>query len=132
MVVPSNTSASSGAFAHRSDSTVSFPVHGDLATSVPDLSRPTSSMALTKHATMYLATALDVLSSSKVAKNGEGVFKARSGDTTYGSMLPGKESIRYSLRSAYHRELLPEGDGVSYWVLRVEVVKEDLKYNIQR
>ncbi|KAI1318019.1 hypothetical protein EDD11_007402, partial [Mortierella claussenii] len=70
--------------------------------------------------------------SSKVAKSGESVFKARSGDTTYESMLPGEESIRYSLRSAYHRELLPEGDGVSYWVLRVEVVEEDLKYNTQR
>ncbi|KAF8936994.1 hypothetical protein BGZ58_003429 [Dissophora ornata] len=63
-------------------------------------------------------------SSSKVIKNSDTVLKAEPDDITYESLID--DNIQYHLATGIHRELLPEGDGVSYWVLRVEVLEENL------
>ncbi|KAG0013361.1 hypothetical protein BGZ80_011124 [Entomortierella chlamydospora] len=68
--------------------------------------------------------------SSKVAKGNPKVVKASPDDVVYESRH--HENIQYRLMTGIHRELLPEGDGVSYWVLRVEVVEEDLEKRSQR
>ncbi|KAG0006421.1 hypothetical protein BGZ65_008231, partial [Modicella reniformis] len=67
---------------------------------------------------------------SKVVKNSETVIKADPEDVIYESSLNG--NIQYKLMTGIHSELLPEGDGVSYWVLRVEVVEENLLMKTQR
>ncbi|KAF9174976.1 hypothetical protein BGX20_008912 [Mortierella sp. AD010] len=68
--------------------------------------------------------------SSKVTKGNPKVVKASPDDVVYESRH--HENIQYRLMTGIHRELLPEGDGVSYWVLRVEVVEEDLEKRSQR
>ncbi|KAF9361081.1 hypothetical protein BGX26_005948 [Mortierella sp. AD094] len=68
--------------------------------------------------------------SSKISKGHPTVVKALPEDVVYESRH--HENIQYRLVTGIHRELLPEGDGVSYWVLRVEVVEEDLEKRSQR
>ncbi|KAF9208761.1 hypothetical protein BGZ49_007617 [Haplosporangium sp. Z 27] len=69
-------------------------------------------------------------SSSKISKDSPTVIKAEPEDIVYESMFDDK--IQYRLKTGIHRELLPEGDGVSYWVLRVEVVEENVVNKSQR
>ncbi|KAG0235330.1 hypothetical protein BGX31_004268 [Mortierella sp. GBA43] len=68
--------------------------------------------------------------SSKNDKSNKHVIKADPDDLIYESSLNG--NIQYRLMTAVHSELLPEGDGVSYWVLRVEVVEENLMTRTSR
>ncbi|KAF9088826.1 hypothetical protein BGX23_007096 [Mortierella sp. AD031] len=69
-------------------------------------------------------------SSSKVIKTSDTVLQSHPADVLYESQYD--DHIQYRLQTAYHRELLPEGDGVFYWVHRVEVIREDLKERTQR
>jgi hypothetical protein len=68
--------------------------------------------------------------SSKVNKMSETVLQSHLDDVLFES--PYNDHIQYRLQTAFHKELLPEGDGVFYWVHRVEVhrieiSREDLK-----
>ncbi|KAF8942380.1 hypothetical protein BGZ47_006548 [Haplosporangium gracile] len=69
-------------------------------------------------------------SSSKVNKMSETVLQSHPADVLYESQYD--DHIQYRLQTAFHRELLPEGDGVFYWVHRVEVIREDLRERTQR
>ncbi|KAF9358004.1 hypothetical protein BGX34_009113 [Mortierella sp. NVP85] len=69
-------------------------------------------------------------SSKKLNKQGKTVIKADPDDDVYESSLNGH--TQYRLMTAFHNELLPDGDGVSYWVLRVEVFEENLRTKTQR
>ncbi|KAG9071794.1 hypothetical protein KI688_006010 [Linnemannia hyalina] len=69
-------------------------------------------------------------SSSKVNKMSDTVLQSHPADVLYESQYD--DHIQYRLQTAFHRELLPEGDGVFYWVHRVEVIREDLKDRTQR
>ncbi|KAI7829628.1 hypothetical protein BC939DRAFT_441306, partial [Gamsiella multidivaricata] len=68
--------------------------------------------------------------SSKLIKDSETALKAAPEDVVYESSHD--VDIQYRLLTGIHRELLPEGDGKSYWVLRVEVVEENLKQKTSR
>ncbi|KAF9112551.1 hypothetical protein BGX27_003186 [Mortierella sp. AM989] len=68
--------------------------------------------------------------STKIPKNSPTTIKAEPEDVVYESLV--QKDVQYQLVTGIHRELLPEGDGVSYWVLRVEVVKEDLSNRTQQ
>ncbi|KAF9293473.1 hypothetical protein BGZ88_005316 [Linnemannia elongata] len=68
--------------------------------------------------------------SSKVNKMSDTVLQSHPADVLYESQYD--DHIQYRLQTAFHRELLPEGDGVFYWVHRVEVIREDLKERTQR
>ncbi|KAF9916380.1 hypothetical protein BX616_003896 [Lobosporangium transversale] len=70
--------------------------------------------------------------SSKIIKSNESVLKAEPEDVVYESSLPGEDHIQYRLMTGIHRELLPEGDGVAYWVLRVEVIEENTLLKTQK
>ncbi|KAF9208762.1 hypothetical protein BGZ49_007618 [Haplosporangium sp. Z 27] len=63
--------------------------------------------------------------SLKVNTSSQTVIKADKGDVSHNSFFD--EHIKYHLRTGFHQEPLPEGDGMSYWVLRVEVVEENTK-----
>ncbi|KAG0306138.1 hypothetical protein BGZ98_002907, partial [Dissophora globulifera] len=67
---------------------------------------------------------------NKFLKNSETVLTADPDDVVYESSM--NSNIQYRLVTGIHRELLPEGDGVSYWVLRVEVWEENLAYKTQK
>ncbi|KAF9908496.1 hypothetical protein EC991_009760 [Linnemannia zychae] len=69
-------------------------------------------------------------SSSKVNRASDTVLQSHPADVLYESQYD--DHIQYRLQTAFHRELLPEGDGVFYWVHRVEVIREDLKDRTQR
>ncbi|KAF9133445.1 hypothetical protein BGW39_009756 [Mortierella sp. 14UC] len=69
-------------------------------------------------------------SSSKVNRDSDTVLQSHPADVLYESQYD--DHIQYRLQTAFHRELLPEGDGVFYWVHRVEVIREDLKEKTQR
>ncbi|KAG0274449.1 hypothetical protein BGZ95_009790 [Linnemannia exigua] len=68
--------------------------------------------------------------SSKVNKTSETVLQSDPADVLYESQYD--EHIQYRLQTAVHKEPLPEGDGVLYWVHRVEVIREDLKERTQQ
>ncbi|KAI8351616.1 hypothetical protein B0O80DRAFT_109389 [Mortierella sp. GBAus27b] len=67
---------------------------------------------------------------SKLNKNSINVIKSDAKDVVFESSL--NEDIQYRLRTGIHNDLLPEGDGALYWVLRVEVVEENLITGIHR
>ncbi|OAQ34655.1 hypothetical protein K457DRAFT_13874 [Linnemannia elongata AG-77] len=69
-------------------------------------------------------------SSPKVNKMSDTVLQSHPADVLYESQYD--DHIQYRLQTAFHRELLPEGDGVFYWVHRVEVIREDLRERTQR
>ncbi|KAG0031570.1 hypothetical protein BGZ81_000982 [Podila clonocystis] len=62
--------------------------------------------------------------SGKVAKSSESVLIVEPTDDVYESLID--EQAQYRVVIAYHKELLPEGDGASYWVHRVELTEENL------
>jgi len=61
--------------------------------------------------------------SSKVVKTNDTVEVADPGDTFCDSLFD--ERKKYQLQTGFHKELLPEGDGVSYFVHRVEVIETE-------
>ncbi|KAF9361080.1 hypothetical protein BGX26_005947 [Mortierella sp. AD094] len=67
--------------------------------------------------------------SPKVNKFSPTVIKAEYEDVSHESLFD--KDISYQLRTGFHREPLPEGDGMSYWVLRVEVVEENKAFGTQ-
>ncbi|KAF9112545.1 hypothetical protein BGX27_003180, partial [Mortierella sp. AM989] len=68
--------------------------------------------------------------SPKVNKFSPTVIKGEQVDVSSPSLID--DDISYRLRTGFHRELLPEGEGMSYWVLRVEVVEENRKLNTNK
>ncbi|KAG0267609.1 hypothetical protein BG011_002917 [Mortierella polycephala] len=56
---------------------------------------------------------------SKLIKTSPSVLKSDPQDVAYESLID--DHIEYRLLTAIHKEPLPEGDGLSYWVHRVEV-----------
>ncbi|KAG0321897.1 hypothetical protein BGZ99_003622 [Dissophora globulifera] len=67
---------------------------------------------------------------NKFMKNSEAVLTAIPDEVVYESSL--NPDVQYRLMTGIHRELLPEGDGVSYWVVRVEVWEENLAARTQK
>ncbi|KAG0051018.1 hypothetical protein BGZ83_004207 [Gryganskiella cystojenkinii] len=63
-------------------------------------------------------------SSAKVIKTSEVVMMADENDCIYESVYD--SNVQYRLRTGYHKELLPEGEGFAYWVHRVDLLEEDL------
>ncbi|KAF9079467.1 hypothetical protein BGX27_006388, partial [Mortierella sp. AM989] len=68
--------------------------------------------------------------SLKVNKSSPTVTKGEQEDVSHPSLID--DDISYHLRTDFHREPLPEGGGMSYWVLRVEVVEENQKLNTHK
>ncbi|KAF9355058.1 hypothetical protein BGX26_007021 [Mortierella sp. AD094] len=68
--------------------------------------------------------------SSKVNKNSLTVIKAETEKVVYESRID--VNIQYRLKPGIRRELLPKGDGVSHWILHVEVAEENLALRTQR
>ncbi|KAF9174975.1 hypothetical protein BGX20_008911 [Mortierella sp. AD010] len=62
-------------------------------------------------------------SNSKVNKTSPTVIKAEYEDVFHESLFD--KNISYVLKTGAHREPLPESDGMSYWVLRVEVIEKN-------
>ncbi|KAF9185997.1 hypothetical protein BGZ51_002297 [Haplosporangium sp. Z 767] len=56
---------------------------------------------------------------AKLIKTSPSVLKSDPQDVAYESLID--DHIEYRLLTAIHKEPLPEGDGLSYWVHRVEV-----------
>ncbi|KAF9903785.1 hypothetical protein BX616_001536, partial [Lobosporangium transversale] len=65
-------------------------------------------------------------SKPKFNKNGKNVIKAELAAMNTTSF----DNVNYQLKTGYHREFLPEGDGAQYWVLRVEVVEADTQKTV--
>ncbi|KAG0098226.1 hypothetical protein BGZ93_000771 [Podila epicladia] len=68
--------------------------------------------------------------SGKVAKSSESVLIVEPTDVVYESLID--EQAQYRVVTAFHKELLPEGDGASYWVHRVELIEENLVARTQK
>ncbi|GJJ72861.1 hypothetical protein EMPS_05219 [Entomortierella parvispora] len=68
--------------------------------------------------------------SSKVIKTNEAVELAEPTDISCDSQF--EEHKKYRLQTGFHKELLPEGDGVSYFVHRVEVIEENILEKTQK
>ncbi|KAG0337216.1 hypothetical protein BG000_005687 [Podila horticola] len=68
--------------------------------------------------------------SAKVAKSSESVLLVEPTDVVYESLID--EQAQYRVVTAFHKELLPEGDGASYWVHRVELIEENLVARTQK
>ncbi|KAF9336581.1 hypothetical protein BG006_008147 [Podila minutissima] len=68
--------------------------------------------------------------SGKVAKSSESVLIVEPTDVVYESLID--EQAQYRVVTAFHKELLPEGDGASYWVHRVELIEENLVVRTQK
>ncbi|KAF9383655.1 hypothetical protein CPC16_008828, partial [Podila verticillata] len=68
--------------------------------------------------------------SGKVAKTSESVLMVEPTDVVYESLID--EQAQYRVVTAFHKELLPEGDGASYWVHRVELIEENLVARTQK
>ncbi|KAF9435312.1 hypothetical protein BGZ76_006524 [Entomortierella beljakovae] len=61
--------------------------------------------------------------SPKVNKSSPTVIKAFERSDKHESLID--ETITYYLRTGFHRERLPDSEGMSYWVLRVELIEEN-------
>ncbi|KAG0346944.1 hypothetical protein BG004_000472 [Podila humilis] len=68
--------------------------------------------------------------SGKVAKSSESVLVVEPTDVVYESLID--DQAQYRVVTAFHKELLPEGDGASYWVHRVELIEENLEARTQK
>ncbi|KAF9410223.1 hypothetical protein BGZ94_001720, partial [Podila epigama] len=62
--------------------------------------------------------------SGKISKGSSSIVIVEPTDVEFESLID--EQAQYSVVTAYHKELLPEGDGASYWVHRVELIEENL------
>ncbi|KAG0351534.1 hypothetical protein BGZ54_003202, partial [Gamsiella multidivaricata] len=66
----------------------------------------------------------------KVNKSSESVLQGDPNVIEYQSRTD--ENIWYRLKTGIHRELLFEGEGVAYWVLRVELLEENQRMNTKK